>query len=144
MEKEEFLPDDFLKGLFRNQPQDSPGDRFVENVMDRILQAPEAAAEKRSLVSYLRSSWIYVLLSLVCIVFLMTSDLPFTGYVPGKEYFTKNLLPYFDSLLAGIRPLFANSKVVSIVIMAIVAGGVLAGLDYFLSRKPFVRHQTSH
>jgi ABC-type phosphate transport system permease subunit len=115
----------------------------VENVMGRILQAPEAVPEKKSFIYYLRSSWIYVLLGLVFIVFLMTSDIPFTDSFPGKEYFTKHLFPYLSSLFSGLKPLLQNTKITSIVVMAVIAGGLLLGLDFFLSRKPLIRHQIS-
>ncbi|MCX6244579.1 MAG: hypothetical protein NTU98_07715 [Bacteroidetes bacterium] len=144
MEKEEFLPDDFLKELFRKQPLESPGDQFVERVMNRIVPAPEAVTEKKSFLHYLRTSWPFVLLALVGIVILMTSDLPFTKYIPGKEYFSQHLFPYISSLFSGLKPLFANSKITSLVVMAIVAGGLFFGLDMLLSRKHSVGHQTSN
>jgi hypothetical protein len=144
MEKEEFLPDDFLKELFRKQPLESPGDQFTENVMSRIVAAPVAVAEKRSFLHYLRASWAYVAVALVGIVILMTSDLPFTTYIPGKEFFSEHLLPYLSSLFSGLKPLFANSKITSLIVMAIVAGGLFFGLDMLLSRRHSVRHQTSN
>jgi hypothetical protein len=144
MEKEDFLPDDLLKDLFRNQSWESPGDGFTGNVMEQILQAPEAAPVKKPFYFILRSSWAYVLLFLVSVLFLMTSDLPFTDYIPGKEYFTKNLLPYLGSLLSGFKPLISNIKTISIPLMVILAGSLLVGFDHFLFRKPNVRHQTTH
>ena len=143
MEKEEFLPDDFLKELFRNQPLESPGDYFVENVMGQIVQVPEAVQQKKSLLYYLRTSWIYVLLFLFLLVFLMTSDLSFTDFLPGKEYFTKNFVPYFGSLFEGIKTLLLNTKMISIPLMVILAGGLLMGIDHFFFRKPAVRQQIS-
>jgi hypothetical protein len=142
MEKEDFLPDDLLKDLFRKHSWDSPGDDFTENVMEQILHAPEIAPVKKPFYLFLRSSWPYVLLFLVSLVFLITSDLPFTDYIPGKEYFTKNLLPYLGSLFSGFKPLFSSIKTISIPLMIILAGGLLVGFDHFLFRKPTVRHQT--
>ena len=144
MEKEDFLPDDLLKDLFRNQSWESPGDDFTGNVMEQILQAPEVAPVKKPFYFIFLSSWPYVLLFLVSVVFLMTSDLPFTDYIPGKEYFTKNLLPYLGSLFSGFKPLVSNIKTISIPLMIILAGSLLVGFDHFLFRKPDVRHQTTH
>jgi hypothetical protein len=144
MEKEDFLPDDLLKDLFRNQSWESPGDDFTANVMEQILQVPELAPVKKPFYLILRSSWPYVLLFLVSVVFLMTSDLPLTDYIPGKEYFTKNLLPYLGSIFSGFKPLILNIKAISIPLMIILAGSLLVGFDHFLFRKPDVRHQTTH
>jgi len=144
MEKEDFLSDDLLKDLFRNQSWESPGDGFTGIVMEQILQAPEVAPVKKPFYLILRSSWPYVLLFLVSVLFLMTSDLPFTDYIPGKEYFTKNLLPYLGSLLSGFKPLVSNIKTIMIPLMVILAGSLLVGFDHFLFRKPNIRHQTTH
>ncbi len=144
MEKEDFLSDDLLKDLFRNQSWESPGDDFTGNVMEQILPAPGVDPVKTPFYLTLRSSWPYVLLFLVSVVFLMTSDLPFTDFIPGKEYFTKNLLPYLGSLFSGFKPLVSSIKTISIPLMIILAGSLLVGFDHFLFRKPNVRHQTTH
>jgi hypothetical protein len=112
MEKEDFLPDDLLKDLFRNQSWESPGDDFTGNVMEQILKAPEVAPVKKPFYLILRASWPYILLFLVSVLFLMTSDLPFTDYIPGKGYFTNNLLPYFGSLFSGFKPFVSNVKTI--------------------------------
>jgi len=144
MEKEDFLQDYLLKDLFRNQSWESPGDDFTGNIMEQILTAPEVASVKKPFYLILRSSWPYVLLFLVTLLFLMTSDLPFTDYIPGKGYFTKNFLPNFGSLFSGFKPLVSNAKIISIPLMIILAGSLLVGFDHFLFRKPGVRHQTTH
>jgi len=144
MEKDDLLKDDLLKDLFRNQSWESPGNDFTGNVMEQILLAPEVAPVKKPFYLFLRSSWPYVLLFLISVLFLMTSDLPYTDYIPGKEYFTKNLLPYLGSLFSGFKPLVSNTKTISIPLMIILAGSLLIGVDHFLFRKSNVRHQTTH
>jgi hypothetical protein len=144
MEKEDLLSDDFLKDLFRNQPLENPGDNFTGNLMEQVLQAPEAVHAKKPFYQVLLSSWIYIVLFAVTLIFLLTSDLPFTDYIPGKEYFSKQLLPYLGSLFAGFKPLLTNAKTISIPLMVLLAGSLLIGLDHFLLRKPDVRHQTTH
>jgi hypothetical protein len=143
MEKEDLLPDDLLKDLFSKQAWESPSDDFTENLMEKIRLAPEIAPAKKPFYLILRSSWPYVVLFLVSVVFLMTSDLPFTEYIPGKGVFTQNLLPYLDSVFSGFKSIFSDSKSISIPLMIIVAGSLLVGLDHFLFRKPNIRHQTS-
>jgi hypothetical protein len=143
MEKEEFLPDDLLKDLFRDQQWEVPGDAFTGNVMEQISMATEVSPVKKPLFAILRSSWPYVIIVLVSVLFLLTSDLPFTDYIPGKGYFTKNLIPYFSSLLSTLKPLISNGRAISIPIMVILGGIFLVGFDHFLFRKVEIRHQTT-
>jgi hypothetical protein len=130
-----------LKGLFRSRPLDEPRDGFTANVMEQILRSPEVAPVKKPFYLILLSSWPYVLLSLITVIFLISSDLPFTDFIPGKEYLVKHLLPYLGSLFSGFKPLVSNAKFISIPLMVILAGSLLVGLDHFLFRKPAVRHQ---
>jgi hypothetical protein len=144
MEKENFLPDDFLKDLFRNQSWENPGDDFTDNVMEQILKSPDIAPVRKPFFLILRSSWPYILLFLITVVVFMTSDLPFSNYIPGKEYFIKNFIPAFNSLFSGLKPMFTNVKMFMIPVTVIIAGSLLVGFDHFLFRKPGVRHQTTH
>jgi hypothetical protein len=143
MEKEEFLPDDLLKDLFRDQQWEVPGNDFTSNVMEQISMATEVSPVKKPIFAILRSSWPYVIIGLVSLLFLLTSDLPFTDYVPGKGYFTKNLVPYFSSLFSTLKPLISNGKAISIPLMVILGSSFLVGFDHFLFRKVEVGHQTT-
>ena len=143
MEKEDLLPDDFLKDLFRSQPVETLGDDFTSDVMEQILKAPEIAAVRKPFYLILRSSWPYILLFIVTLVFIMTSDLPFSDYIPGKGYMIKNILPALKSLFSGFKPLVTNGKFIMIPTMVILAGSLLMGFDHFLFRKPGIRHQTT-
>jgi hypothetical protein len=143
MEKEEFLTDDLLKDLFRNEAWETPGDDFTKNVMDKILMA-EVAPVKKPFYSIVRSYWPFLLIFLVTVLVIMTSDLPFTDYIPGKEYFVKTLLPGFRVLFSGIKPFVTNAKAFSIPLMVILAGSLLVGCDHFLFRKHSIRHQTTN
>ena len=143
MEKEDFLPDDFLKDLFRKQSWESLGDDFTSNVMEQILKSPEVAPVKKPFYLILRSSWPYILLFLVCVIIFMTSDLPFSDYIPGKEYFIKNFLPGFNSFLSGIKPFVTNVRTFLIPVTVIIAGSLLVVFDHFLSSRPGVSHQTT-
>src|ERR1039457_4253070 len=110
MNKEDFLNDDFLRDLIRNTPLDAPSDDFMENVMGAVQLNPRLAPVKQPFFLWVKSAWPYALAGFILIVFLFTSDLPFTNILPGKDYFTKSLLPYFESLFAGIKNLFVPSK----------------------------------
>ncbi len=143
MEKEEFLPDDFLKELFTKRSWDVPSDSFTDKVMDQILKSPEVAPVKRSFYIILRSSWPYIILFVFTLVFLMTSDLPFLD-IPGKEYFIKSILPVFNSFFSGLKPLVTDAKIVTIPLMMVLAGSLLVGFDHFFFRKPGIRHQTTN
>jgi hypothetical protein len=144
MEKEDFLSDELMKDLFRNQNWDSPGDDFTENVIEQILKAPAIVPVKKPFFLMLKSSWPFIVLFLVTVIFLMTSDLPYTDYIPGKEYFIKTLIPSFTSLFSGVKPFVVNSKVISIPLMVLLAGSLLIGFDYFLFNKRGVRQQPSN
>jgi hypothetical protein len=143
MEKEDLLPDDFLKDFFRNQPVETPGDDFTGNVMEQILKSPEVAPVRKPIYLLLKSSWAYIILFLVTLVFIMTSDLPFSDYIPGKEFMIKNFLPAIKSMFSGFKPLVIDSKFIMIPAMVILAGSFLMGLDHFLFRKPSISHQTT-
>ncbi|MGA3014542.1 MAG: hypothetical protein ABSD71_10985 [Bacteroidales bacterium] len=143
MEKEDFLTDDFLTDLFRSQPVETLGDDFTSDIMEQILKAPEIAAVRKPFYLILKSSWPYILLFLVTLVFMMTSDLPFSDYIPGKEFMIKNFLPAIKSMFSGFKPLIIDSKFIMIPAIVILAGSLLIGLDHFLFRKPDIRHQTT-
>jgi len=144
MEQEDFLPDDLLRDLFRNQPMETPGEDFTLRVMEKILPSPEILKERKPIYQMITSSWPYVVVFIITVIFLMTSDLPFTNYIPGKGYFTKNLLPSFSSLFSGLKPFVSNSKNIPIPLMVILAGSILVGFDHFLFRKLSIRHQTTN
>jgi hypothetical protein len=74
----------------------------------------------------------------------MTSDLPFSDYIPGKEYFIKTFIPAFNSLFSGIKPFITNVRTFIIPVTVIIAGSLLVGVDHFLSGRSGVRHQPTH
>jgi len=142
MNNEDFINDDFLRELIRKSPLESPPDNFVATVMGRIQPAPEMAPVKKPYFMMIKSSWPYVLCSLALIVFLLTSDLPFTGYLPGKEFFLKTVLPYFSDMFSGVKDLFVHSKYTSIGLSIMLAAGLLFLLDTLLVRKSQIQHHT--
>ena len=142
MNNDDFLNDDFLQELIRKSPLDSPSDDFVANVMGRIQPAPGVAPVRKPFFLLVKASWPYVLCSLALILFLLTSDLPFTEYLPGKEFFIKSILPYFADLFSGIKNIFVHSKYATIGLSIVLASGLLFLLDLLLNRKSHVQHHT--
>jgi hypothetical protein len=96
MEKEDFLPDDFLKDLFRNQSWENPGNDFTANIIEQILKSPEVAPAKKPFYLMVRSSWPYIMLFLVAVIVLMTSDLPFSKNISSRTYFPLLLHCFLD------------------------------------------------
>jgi hypothetical protein len=142
MNKEDFLNDDFLRDLIRNTPLDAPSDDFMENVMGAVQLNPRLAPVKQPFYLWVKSAWPYALAGFILVVFLFTSDLPFTNFLPGKDLFAKGLLPYFESLFAGMKNLFVQSKFTSVGLTVLFTGGLLVIMDQFLSRKTPAQHTT--
>jgi len=136
MEKNDLLKDDFLGKLMHGSPLESPSEAFVDDVMAKIQRAPVMVPAQKPFFLFLKNSWSYALISFALIIFLLTSDLPFTNVIPGKEYFTTSFLPYFASLFSMIKSSFGSIKNISIPLMIIAAGGFLLLMDHWVFRKP--------
>ncbi len=140
MENDEFLKDEFLHDLMQQLPEESPSDGFVSRVMTVI--APLPVSEKKSFYLYLRSGLPYIAIGLTLIFVVLTSDLPFLNYFPGKEFFINAFVPYLNSLTDGFKSLFGNVKDLSIPVMVVIAAGLFFLIDkLFTGRK--MAHQTS-
>lgn len=142
MNKDDFLNDDFLRDLLRQTPLDSPSDDFLEKVMGNIQLDPRIAPAKQPFFLWVKSAWPYALAGVILIVFLLTSDLPFTNILPGKDLFTKSLLPYFESMFSGMKNLFVHSKYTSVGLTILFSSGLLVLLDQLLNRRTPVQHPT--
>jgi hypothetical protein len=140
MNNDEFLNDDFLKGLIGKDPLDSPSDDFVDNVMGKIRMEAVLEPEKKSVIPWLKSAWPYILASLAMIFFFATSDLPFTQFFPGKGFIHDNLVPYLGSLLGGILNLFVHSKYTLLALTILSSGGILVLLDRLFQKRTQVHH----
>jgi hypothetical protein len=143
MEKNELINDDFLKKLVRKSPLDEPSAGFEERVMAAIRPGLEPASVHKPFYMILKSSWWYVALGAGLVIFFLTSDLPFTQFMPGKQYFTNTLLPYFDSLFTGLRDFIVNSRFTTMGLLILAAGGLLFLFDYFFNRRSSVKHQST-
>jgi hypothetical protein len=133
-EKDDFLEDDFLRDLIRRSPLDSPTDGFVDRVMENLSTVPEVVAVKTPFYHYIRSAAPYAIVTLVLMCVIATSDLPVFNWLPGKDYFLSDLLPYFGTLLATFKSAF-SSKYVSWVLLISFSAGILFFVDRIFSRR---------
>ena len=140
MEKNDLIKEDFLGKLIQNSPLESPSDAFVDDIMSKIRQAPVTIPVRKPFFLFVKNTWIYALLTLAVLIFLLTSDLPFSNVIPGKEYFTNNLLPYISSLFTLVKSSFGNTKAISIPLMIFMAGGLLLLLDHLFSRRTKIQN----
>ncbi len=143
MENDDILNDDFLRKLIQQTPPDEPSGDFVKDVMAKIQPGVEFAPAKKPFYLFLKSSWLYFVLAAAIIIFFLSSDLPYTDMLPGKQYYTNSLLPYFESLFSGFKSLFLHSKFTNIGLMVVAAGGLLYILDLVITRRKHVQHHYS-
>ena len=132
MEKNDLIKEDFLGKLIQNSPLESPSDAFVDDIMSKIRQAPVTIPVRKPFFLFVKNTWIYALLTLAVLIFLLTSDLPFSNVIPGKEY--------FSSIFTLIKSSFGNTKAISIPLMIFMAGGLLLLLDHLFSRRTKIQN----
>jgi hypothetical protein len=134
-EKDDFLEDDFLRDLVQKSSLESPSDDFVKKIMGQIQPQFQAAPVKKSFFLYLKSSSGYLVLAAFILFVLITSDIAFLNFIPGKLYFYENILPVFNSIILPLKALFSNGKSLTIPIMIVVAAGLFFILDLLMARK---------
>lgn len=139
MEKEDLKYDDLLKKLMQHSELDVPPDDFVDKVMHQIQASPATATVNKPFFLYLKSASPYLLLGVFCLIIFLSSDFPFMNWFPGKEKLADLILPYFTSLFAGFKAVFAT-KYFSIALMIAVAGLLLVVVDHLFSRKAPQNH----
>lgn len=138
MEKDEKLRDDFLRDLMRQSTLDSPSADFTDRVMSMIEVVPETAPAAKPFYLYLRMAIPYTILAAVLLFVILTSDFPFMQWMPGKDFFVKNFVPYFDTLIESLQPVF-YSKFTSFGLMIGISAGMLALVDYIFKRRTAVK-----
>jgi hypothetical protein len=137
---EDQLNDAFLHDLLQAAPLESPGDDFVSKVMAGIEPLPALVPAKKPFFMDIRSWWPYALAGSFVILFLLTSDLPYSRFIPGKEFFAHTLIPNFLSMFSGVKNLFSGSKSVSIPLIVIFSAAFLYLVDRFLLRRFTTTH----
>ena len=134
METDDFYKDDFLRGLISQSPLESPSDDFVERVMANIEVVPEISPVRKPFFHYLKSVGPYFMVLLIVIFVFSTSDIPFLNWLPGKNYYLNNLVPYAGTLLASLKNAF-SSKYVTLGLLITASGAFLFLIDRYLSRR---------
>jgi hypothetical protein len=144
MDNDEFLKDRFLKELISKSRTESPSDEFVEKVMAGIRLNPEPVPAAKPYYLFLRSAWPYAAIALTVIVILASSDLPYSKFIPGKEYFENNFIPYFKTLSGSFVSLFGFLRSATLPFVIIASGTLLFIFDrVFLSRHSIRNYFTS-
>ncbi|MEI6885359.1 MAG: hypothetical protein WCO02_12780 [Bacteroidota bacterium] len=134
MEKDEMLNDDFLAGLIRKTPLESPSDDFINNVMRGIELQPDAAVEKRPYFQWLNSAVPYVLLGVIILFILYSSDIPYLNFLAGKEYFSGLFVKIFQPFWISMKALF-SSKFITYSFLIGVSAGFLFIIDKLFFRR---------
>ena len=138
MEQDELLKDEWLRKLVGEVPAESPSDDFTRKVMSGILGAPETVKAQRPFLIYLKTWSPWVGLGLFALVFFFSSDIPYLSFIPGTSYVHEHILPYFYDMFAAVGRLFTDSKTISFTLAVMVAGGLLAIIDWV------IRHGSDH
>jgi hypothetical protein len=134
MEKDELLTDEFLRKFVKKAELEEPSEDFVEKIMGQIGQQPEPVKVKRPFYLYLKSSSGYIALAAFVIFVILTSDMPFIDFLPGKQYFRDIFLPYFNTLFLSLKSLFIG-KSLTIPLMILVSAGLFYLVDQLISKK---------
>ncbi|MCK9421106.1 MAG: hypothetical protein M0Q38_00735 [Bacteroidales bacterium] len=141
MEKDDLLNDEFIGKLIQNSPLEQPSDDFVDRVMEKIRLAPENAPVEKPYFLMARSVIPYLVVTLIVAFIFFTSDLPILSWLPGKEYWTTYLIPYFETLFTSLKNFFI-SKYISLGVLIGVSVVFLFFIDRILSRKGSFHHHT--
>lgn len=139
MEKDETTEDRFLRELIQTSPLECPSDDFVEKVMAGVIAAAPVESSQRSFYHYLRSALPYIGLTAMVLMFVYSSDLPFSKLMPGIDYWSRYVIPYFDALVGGFKSLFATRFVTFAMGIGLCAG-LLVLIEHFFSHRKTINH----
>jgi len=139
MEKKDLLNDKFISDLVKRSSPDSPSEDFLSEVMTQVEAMPAYNLKRKPFHLYFKTILPWVLLGGLCILVLSTSDLPYTSYIPGADYFRGVLGPSLIESFSSFSQLFSN-RFFSITIAVVAAGMVLFGLERLFNRRS-VRQQ---
>lgn len=140
MEKDDFIKDEFLKELIGKNTPDSPSDDFVEKVMAGIRLNPEFAPVHSPYYLFIRASWPYVVIAFTVIIFLISSDLPYSKFIPGKDYFVTILLPYLKNLSVSFISLFTFIRSATLPLILVASGVILFIFDRVFLHRHSIQH----
>jgi hypothetical protein len=109
--------------------------------MERIEAETVASVVRKPWYGYLGQ--IFAIVGLVCavVLFFLTSDIAILSWLPGKEFFTENLLPYFRYFMDSMSFLARDEKGISIPAMILAAAVLFFVIDLVLRRNKAVGTQ---
>ncbi|TSA28008.1 MAG: hypothetical protein D4R67_04950 [Bacteroidetes bacterium] len=139
MKKNDLSQNDFLADLMKEASLETPSDDFMENVMTGVEAMPAYQPRKKPFFLFIKSVVPWILLIGVFVLYYTTSDLPFTNYIPGKEYVQNVLLPSLGTFFTSFKELF-STKFFSISLAVLVSCGILFGLERLINRRSAHQH----
>jgi hypothetical protein len=142
MEHDELKPDDLLGRLMNLTATETPSEGFAGKVMEGIHSVPETVPVKRPFYLFLKRSWGWFLLGIFSMAILFITDFSFLDFLPGRQYFAGQM-PYYDSLLQGLKHFFPGSKAVTMALFLVFACGLLYGLDQLIHKRMSMRHHVA-
>ncbi len=140
METDDLRRDDLVGRLISKTSPESPSAGFSGQVMESIQRTPALAHDRRPFFYFIKNSWPWVLLAVFVVAVLYFSNIPLKDFLPGKDALGTSLIPYYESLLKGLKAMFTGNKAVSFTLLLVFTGGVLYGLDLLLNRRLSGRH----
>ena len=134
METDELLKNDFLAELIRKVPLESPSDGFIDNVMAGLETPPVQVVEKGLYFSRIKSSLPYLVLGVIIVFVIISSDIPYLNFIHGKEYFSAMFLKVFHPFWTSMKTL-VPSRFITYSLLIGVSAGFLFIIDKFFSRR---------
>lgn len=138
MKKGNDYTDDFLKKLIQKSALESPSEDFIQKVMADIELHPLVSPEKKPFFLYLKRLLPWGLLVFILVIVLVTSDIPFMNFIPGKESLSNLFIPYYHILIKGMTSLFGTAKIIFLVFSVILSIVFLMGIDFMVNKKKSV------
>ena len=134
MDTDEMLNDDFLAGLLRKMPLESPSDGFINKVMTGLEPLPSTITHKRTFFEWLKSLIPYLGVGLILALILYSSDIPNLNFIYGKEYFSGMLVKAFHPFWISMKVLL-SSRLITYFLLISVSAGFLFIIDKLFSRR---------
>ncbi|MEI8005043.1 MAG: hypothetical protein WCI48_02475 [Bacteroidota bacterium] len=134
MDMNDVIKDDFLAGLIKKVPLESPSDDFVDKVMAGIETIPVPVVEKQPYFHWMRSSLPYLGAAMIVVLILISSDIPYLNFIGGKVYFSSFFLKIFQPFLNSMKTLL-SSRFITYSLLIGVSAGFLFIIDKLFSRR---------
>jgi hypothetical protein len=134
MDLDDVIKDDFLAGLIKKVPLESPSDEFVNKVMAGIKTVPAAVAGKQPRFYWMRSFLPYLGIGIIVVFILISSDIPYMNFIGGKEFLSSLFLKVFQPFWITMKALL-SSRFITYSLLIGVSAGFLFIIDKLFSRR---------